>query len=71
MFFGYLQVKASEEAIILCMTCAAMMKLKMNDLEGTKVSIYRLKENWFILEGECTNHSRMKIFYCEITYVQS
>ena len=31
------KVKSSEEAVILCMTCTAMMKLGVNDLEGTKV----------------------------------
>lgn len=52
------KVKANEEAQILCMTCTAMMKLKKNDLEGTKVLVTEAQEKLDGIDGVTTVHSR-------------
>ncbi|XP_072017784.1 26S proteasome non-ATPase regulatory subunit 13-like [Amphiura filiformis] len=52
------KVKASDEAMILCMTCAAMMRLKVSDLEGTKKLVTEAQEKLDEIDGVTSVHSR-------------
>ncbi|XP_033629621.1 26S proteasome non-ATPase regulatory subunit 13-like isoform X2 [Asterias rubens] len=52
------KVKGNEEAVILCMTCSAMMKLGVNDLEGTKTLVEEAQEKLDNQDGITTVHGR-------------
>ncbi|KAJ8032627.1 26S proteasome non-ATPase regulatory subunit 13 [Holothuria leucospilota] len=52
------KVKASEEAVVLCMTRVALMKLVVNDLEGTKKLIEEAQAKLDDMDGVTTVHSR-------------
>lgn len=52
------KVKASEEAVVLCLTRAAVMTLVKNDLDGTKKLIEEAQAKLEDMDGVSTVHSR-------------
>nr|XP_054774480.1 26S proteasome non-ATPase regulatory subunit 13-like [Lytechinus pictus] len=54
----YEKVKATDQAGILCLTVSGMMKLKVNDLEGTKVKVEEVQKILDNYDGVTTVHAR-------------